>query len=1126
MTPLTPGFMVIHANQLEDLRALAVHWQRQHPLGVLEPEVFLVQSNGIAQWLKQALTEEPGSVAAALKVVLPARFLWDSYRTVLGRAATPEQSPLDKAPLLWRLMRLLPSLLAQEVFSPLRDFLKDDADLRKRYQLAERLADLFDQYQVYRADWLADWARGEDRLNGLSGSQPLPADQLWQAALWRALQADLGEAALRSSRAGVHPRFLAQLRNLTERPAGLPRRITVLGISALPAQTLEALAALAPFCQILLCVQNPCQFYWGDLVSGKELLRHAYKRHAPRALADEAFAGQPLLAAWGKQGRDYLNLLDQYDQPEHYQSQFQRIDLFQEGATATLLGQLHSDILHLRSPSESRALWPALDPKQDHSLRFQIAHSALREVEILHDQLLAAFSEDASLRPREVIVMLPDVNSYAPFIEAVFGQYNEADTRFIPFSLADQQARGREPLLIALEHLLNLPDSRLPVSEVLDLLDVAALRRRLALAEEDLPLLRHWLEGAGVRWGLDAKQRQQLGLGAAAELNSWRFGLRRMLLGYAAGAGASFAGIEPYAEVGGLNAALLGPLSQLLERLAASIDQLSQPVPAAQWALRLRALLDDYFVPSDETEQALLLQLNERLDNWLALCEAAQLSEPLPLSVVREAWLAEVGGANLAQRFLSGAVNFCTLMPMRAIPFRQIYLLGMNDGDYPRPFQRLDFDLMANDYRPGDRSRREDDRYLLLEALLAARERLSISWVGRSIRDNSERPPSLLIGQLRDHLANCWRLDEPQSLLAALTQEHPLQPFSPRYFNGQPGLFSYAHEWAGVHQSAAETCAQSLPSWQVEGALSPLQLRRFLRNPVEYFFNQRLKVYLNQPSQSAADQECFTLEGLERYQLSSELLEAAKETQDLARSLQEHSARLKRSGALPLAHFGAYYAERLQEPVEQQLQHYQRLVGQWPTPCAAPLALRYEHAEQCLEGWLGDVRENAQGHKARLILLPGSLGSTQKKGKALGWKWHRLLEPMIWHLLAAASGVALNSILIDEDGCFALPEVPCEQAQKVLDSWLLLAKKALQEPLPVTLKTALLILQELPSEAQKAYEGDRHTQGEVQESASLARQFADFAALNRDGRLVSLSPALYQVFLTYLPKLLDEEALA
>ncbi|MEO6677765.1 MAG: exodeoxyribonuclease V subunit gamma, partial [Pseudomonas sp.] len=816
---LNAGFMVVQSNSLDELRSLVISVMRHYPLAPLENEIALVQSNGIAQWLKLALAEDPEDddmggcgIAAAIDVQLPGSFMWQLYRMVLGRDEIPAQSLLDKAPLTWRLMRLLPQLIDQPHFEPLQRFLTHDTDLRKRYQLSERLADLFDQYQVYRADWLEDWEEGRHQLrNGRGEAKALTPANCWQAELWRALLLDVGEQGMAQSRAGVHQRFIERINNLDEAPDGLPSRVIVFGISSLPAQALEALAGLARFSQVLLCVHNPCRHHWADIVADKDLLRHQYKRQArkngmpvvldPQTLHQHA---HPLLAAWGKQGRDYINLLDSYDDPGSYRAAFRdgRIDLFSDSQPKNMLNQLQDDILELRPLSETREHWPAVDPNNDKSIRFHIAHSAQREVEILHDQLLERFSAHPELRPRDVIVMVPDIDSYAPHIRAVFGQLERNDPRFIPFTLADQGQRGRDPLLIAVEHLLKLPDSRFPVSEILDLLDVPALRARFGVEERDLPTLHRWIEGAGIRWGMNAEQRAALGLPQELEQNSWRFGLRRMLLGYAVGSASACEGIEPYDEIGGLDAALIGPLVALLDALEIAHQELTQPAAPKEWGVRLQGLVQLFFKASNEHDDYLLAQLEELRETWLDTCESVGLQDELPLTVVREAWLAGLDQGRLSQRFLAGAVNFCTLMPMRAIPFKLVCLLGMNDGDYPRAQPPLDFDLMGSDYRPGDRSRREDDRYLLLEALLSARNQLYISWVGRSIRDNSERPASVLIGQLRDHLASGWRINEEhESLLDAMTQEHPLQPFSARYFHEGDALFSYASEWQVLHQA-------------------------------------------------------------------------------------------------------------------------------------------------------------------------------------------------------------------------------------------------------------------------------------------------------------------------------------
>lgn len=1145
---LTPGLMVVHGNRLETLRELAVEWMRRHPLAPLENELVLVQSNGIAQWLKLALAAQDGlGIAAAVQVELPARFLWQSYRSVLGGDSIPRESPLDKAPLTWRLLRLLPGLLAGEAFAPLRQFLADDHDLRKRHQLAERLADLFDQYQVYRADWLADWAAGRDQLRDARGqARPLDAALCWQPALWRALLADVGGSQAADSRAGVHPRFIAALETTSQRPRGLPRRVIVFGISALPEQTLQALAAMARFSQVLLCVHNPCRHYWGDIVADQDLLRERYRhnaRHAQkpsaasRGAADLQAHGHPLLAAWGKQGRDYIALLNHHDDPERYRQRFavleQSIDLFDEDSRpGHLLGQLQDDILDLRSLEETRQQWPAVDPAADRSLRFHVAHSAQREVEILHDQLLDAFARDSALRPREIIVMVPDINAYAPHIQAVFGQYAQDDPRFIPFTLTDQSRRGCEPLLIALEHLLRLPESRLGVSEVLDLLDVPALRARFGIDESELPTLQRWIEGAGIRWGLDAERRAALGLPEGMEQNTWRFGLRRMLLGYAVGQGAAWGEIEPFDEVGGLDAALIGPLVRLLDALDALCTQLARPAPPAAWGAVLRGLLDSFFQTCDSRDEALLVQLQEALDDWLALCEGVALDEALPLVVVREAWLGALDQGRLSQRFLAGAVNFCTLMPMRAIPFRMVCLLGMHDGEYPRSVTALDFDLMAGDYRPGDRSRREDDRYLLLEALLAARERLYVSWVGRSVRDNSERPASVLIGQLRDHLAAGWQLAGGGDLLGALTTEHPLQPFGRAYFDGgDPALFSYAREWAALHDAlpaSAAPAGQPLPSLQETLALSPESLQGFLRDPVRFFFTRRLGVHLDEDARVLVDEEPFGLDGLERHQVRQELLEAACLALDAGEAqvelaLQAAAARLARSGRLPLAGFGARLGEQLREPLSAQLQRLQALGAQWPRRLDSPRPLHWQQAvslaagqervELLLDGWLGNLRQSADGMQlARIELQAGAL----RQGK--DWKWHRLLRPWVLHVLACACGESLTTVLVGEDVSVRLAALEQAGAQQILVAWLEGYAAGLNAPLPVALKTACAWLGTLDkgedkalAAARKAYDGDDYQgAGERHASASLLRQYPDFAALSACGDFTEWGRTLYQ----------------
>lgn len=1150
-SPLPPGLILIHGNHPEMLRDLLVEWMKRYPLAPLESETILVQSNGIAQWLKLALAADVDNglgqnggcgIAAALKMLLPGRFIWQAYRDVLGPEAVPETSPFDKSRLLWRLMRLLPEVITLPEYASLGRFLDRDSDLRKRFQLAQRLADLFDQYQVYRADWLTAWATGQDQFIRARGKPlPLAEDQRWQASLWRALLADVAAFKEESTvtnpgRAAVHNAFLHRVANYPadKRPAGLPRRVVVFGISALPRQSMEVLTHLARWVQVLMCVHNPCEHYWADIVADKDLLRAEQARQRrregmPNLLSEELLHlhSHPLLAAWGKQGRDFISLLDEHDSQEareRYQPQFaaieQRIDLFDSHGEQTLLQQLQEDIRELRPLSETRKHWPPVEVLKDASIRFHIAHSPQREVEILHDRLLAAFNEDPSLSPRDILVMVPNIDTYAPHVKAVFGLIDQQDPRYIPFSLADQGRRQLDPLLKALEQLLSLPQSRFAVSELLDLLEVPALRQRFKIAETDLPLLHRWICGANIRWGLHAEQRTSLGLPKFTE-NTWQFGLRRMLLGYAVGAHAHpWQDIEPYDEIGGLDAALLGPLVELLNHLEMTWHTLREPTTVNIWCDRLRTLLTDFFAADNDQDAYTLLQLETLLQRWQEDCLNARLTEALPLAVVGEHWLSQLEEGGLSQRFFTGRVTFATLMPMRAIPFRYICLLGMNDGDYPHTHPPLDFDLMGRDFRPGDRSRREDDRYLFLEALLSARDCLHISWVGRSIIDNRERPPSVLVGQLRDHLAAGWRLagegerdDQANTaLLKAITLEHPLQPFNPSYFPPDPDnapLFTYAREWRTEPRSVVNV-ALELPPLTRETPLRVRELGDFLKEPVKAFFRKRLNVAFEIEDPASEDQEPFKLNALEEWQLQDELIRAQAralgQDQDVVATCHAQLARIRRRGELAAGGFGDAMANTLLEPMEELFNRYQNALARWPQIIedVEEINFRAEIAGQILDisDWMGNFRCDNEGRHSRVVLETSNIVDKDNH-----YRSDKLVRHWVAHLIAhlVTGGKPITTMVVSKKGNVELKPLECKEAKKYLTALLTAWHQGMCRPLPLAVKTAFVWLRtDDETKTRSAYEGG-YSSGEVDSCAYLQRAYPNFQALSTSGEFYELA---------------------
>lgn len=1153
---LTPGFMIIHGNQPELLRQVIVSWMKAHPLAPLEDEVILVQSNGIAQWLKQALaadeSAEPAGgcgIAAALQTLLPSRFVWQAYRAVIGKDAVPDASPFDKPLLIWRLMRLLPELTQEKGYEPLARFLSQDGDQRKRYQLAERLADLFDQYQVYRADWLAAWAEGRNVLIDYQGSQTsLSEERVWQPMLWRALQEDVGDGR-HTSRAAVHQLFLDLASGLARRPDDLPRRVIVFGLSSLPKQSLEVLLAISQWSQVVLCVNNPCEHHWANILTEKDFLRrmgrHTQKPTLPENLTEEElhFHAHPLLAAWGKQGRDYIALLDEMDEPGKYRQLFaeigQRIDLFETHGEGCLLNQLQDDIRDLRPMSESRQQWPPVDPQRDSSIRFHVTHSPQREVEVLHDQLLSAFDEDPSLQPRETIVMVPDIDQYAPHIQAVFGQLNPSDERYIPYAIADLGKRHQAPLVFALEFLLGIDQSRLAVSEVLDLLNVPAVRKRFSIEESDLLLLHQWIAQANIRWGLDARHRKSLGIHFDYEQNTWTFGLKRMLLGYAVGVDPTgrqandWHDIEPYGDVAGLDAALAGPLAHLLTKIEALLQTFAQPAAPAEWRERLRNLLLDFFAGTDNDETYLLLQLQAALEQWVDACENAALTEPLTLPVVRDYWLSQIDQGGLSQRFFAGSLTFATLMPMRAIPFRRIYLLGMNDGDYPRTHPAMDFDLMVKDYRPGDRSRREDDRYLFLEALLSAREHLHISWVGRSIHDNTERPPSVLVSQLRDHIAACWRLDESageKKLLETLTIVHRMQPFNKDYFGGnhaKPPLFTYAREWRPTPTSrAAATEALSVnlavPVFDVPVQLS--QLIGFMKDPVKTFFRERLGVYYELDDLTSEDQEPFAIGPLVQWAIQNQLiqvhLDAKRQGKSESEAVKRQLARIRRQGMLPTGSVTELLQAALAEPLDAMFDLYETACQAWPTPLEdADIAFEHAVNGQILrvEGRLTQLFADAEQARCRIEINSSNLIENKT------YRRDRLIPAWIQHLAGHLDGQPLTTHLIGKNGQVVLRPLDPEWATRCFKDLIEAYVAGLCSPLPLTVKSALGWLtkggeacsgplNECRSGAvaatQKAYEGDRYSPGETANNPYLQRVYPTFEALWSDGAFTAWSERL------------------
>ncbi len=846
------GVKLYTSNRMEALSSSLAELLRNDPLkDPLLEEIVIVQSRGMERWLSLELASRCG-ICANIRFPFPIHFVYDVFRHTLGNL--PETSPYDPAILTWKIMHLLHRNLDGEPFQSLRYYLGGGGMNLRCYQLSARIAGVFNQYLLFRPEMIRKWERGEE--------------DHWQALLWRNMVQSMESPHL----AALQEAFFQGLRERTPAWPNMPRRVSVFGVSALPPFHLKILAAIANFMEVNLFLMNPSREYWHDIVSDREMTRIAENTKSYGLSEAEDLhleQGHSLLASLGTLGRDFFRILNDYPLSEKA--------LFEEPGEENLLRTIQSDILNLR---ERGGEGKKMLADGDTSLMVHSCHSPMREIEILQDRILSFFAADPGLKPGDILVMTPDIGLYAPFIQAVFSLPSD-DPHWLPFSIADRSIPQESTLIKTFFRLLALHGSRFPASEVFDILSTPAVRERFSLSEADLHEIHHWLQDTEIRWGTDAESRGEMGL-PPLPWNTWRAGLERLLLGYALTTPQEdrlFHGILPYNQIEGSVTDILGRFLNFTDTLFSSVSALGEQRTLRDWAEYLIDFSDNFFAATEERLRD-VQSLRHSLHKLADLQERSGFPERIPLETIRE-WLKEnLAGQAFGTGFLTGGVTFCAMLPMRSIPFRIICLLGMGDDSYPRRSFAPGFDLITKHPRPGDRSLRNDDRYLFLEAILSARDKLHISFVGQDIRDNSSRPPSVLVSELLDSIEEGFEFAQGE-IRARLVVKHPLQAFSPAYFGYNPQLFSYSRENAAAARRAAgkredplALISAGLPEAGEEWKTVSLSaLCRFFINPARYLLRERLGIRMEDDGVILEDKERFTLDNLEKYQLRRELID-------------------------------------------------------------------------------------------------------------------------------------------------------------------------------------------------------------------------------------------------------------
>ena len=878
-------------NRLELLAKLLAQVLETPLASPLEQEIIVVQSKGMERWLSLQLAVHFG-VCANCRFPFPNTLVHEVFQGVLPDL--PGSFIFEPEYAAWKIMQLLPDHLDEPGFASLKHYLDRSPRNLRRLQLASRLAETFDQYVLYRPDLITRWEQG--------------GEDHWQAVLWR----DLARGLEHQHRAALGRAFLETIRQANPGTFPLPQRVSLFGISYLPPFHLQILDGLAHLAEVNVFLLNPCREYWGDIASKREIGRIASRQqnanHSPAELYLEQ--GNPLLASMGTLGKDFLELLASFTYEETF--------AFQEPGEESLLTCLQSDILNLRDRTGHLPEKAAVLP-EDRSFEVHSCHSPMREVEVLYDHLLELFEQDQSLLPRDILVMAPTIETYAPFIQAVFDT-PEDERKRLPYSIADRSMRKESLVAEAFLAMLDLCDARLTAVQVHGLLESPAIRARFGLADNDPDLIAGWMQEVRIRWGIDEQERLRW-LPHAFRENTWRAGLEQLLLGYAMPGKdrGLFCGILPYDHIEGNDVAVLGCFTEFAEKLFQLVTSLNLPRTLQQWSEALLAMLSTFFLPDDEALRE-FQAVRQVLLKLATIQEQTDFTEPVDIRVIKWHLDKQIEREGFGFGFLTGGVTCCSMLPMRSIPFRVICLLGMDGNAFPRQTKAPDFDLIARHPRPGDRSTRNDDRYLFLEALISAREKLFISYTGQSFRDNSSIPPSVLVSELLDYIHQAFIMptgDDPERFII----KHRLQPFSAAYFKGDRRLFSYSEEWLKtarclLQEQTPPPLFMTAPLAAPEEALKRIDLTslcRFFGNPARFFLNQRLGIYLDDERTVFDETECFEIAGLEKYALGQTLMAARMDGRELAGLYPS----LKASGMLPHGVPGEFAFKAMSREVER-----------------------------------------------------------------------------------------------------------------------------------------------------------------------------------------------------------------
>ena len=1062
-------FHLLSSNRLENLAAdLAERMNSICGKSVLAPETVIVQSRGMERYLRLQLAEIQG-ISANMEFPFPQKFASEYvFKPLLNGK---KENTLDLGVFTWNIFKVLPELTeSNDCFKPLRPYLANDTSGIKTFQLSQRIANLFEQYVVFRPDIVRKWSFGN---NPFSENQ----HSLWQAELWRKVVpyyhgfhfADLYRHFLQCTYPEIHGESSLKKPDFSELKK--LKRIFLFGFSAMAPIFLDLFLGVSKYIEVYFYYLNPSEAEWQYNLSERAKL-HLQMQGALVEKADFQFdsgieAGNALLSSLGGQGREFFALLGSSEEEAE--------TLFDDcGQAETLLHKIQRDIQMDESGGKDK-----ISPS-DRSIQVHSCHTPMREVEVLFENLTAMFQNDPTLLPKDILVMTPNINIYSPYIEAVFKSRAEDDPRRCFITLADRTQTGASLEAETFLNILKLTRSRFKASEVLAIWETPAVATAFGLNEKMVAVVRQWIIDAKIFWGVDGEFREET-VGVKFGEQSWRQGIERILAGFAFGSETDDSGrtltvgedeILPFHCCEGDSALLFGKLVGFLESLFSLRVQLNSDreidpdaFSAVWWDKLLNGVINKFFPVSKEFAEATAL-LREAVQTILNSARESEYDNEISYEIISDELSGFFEKSVVGGGFLRGGITFCEARPLRSIPARVVCLLGLDEKSFPRKEKHLSFDLMAYKPRLGDRSARKDDRYLFLETLLSARDCFYVSYVGQGVNDNESRPPSVVLSELIDYIGKYYSLTEGKLITA-----HPLQAFSWKYFIDDSdkenyrtklgeeipdNLISYS---AGDRELAqlrfAEPPAQRFTDTELHEIPEELfrisleDLCDFFSNPAKYFLQKCLQVYPQvRDLPELADCESFKIDkGLERYKLAEAILKKYLpewnnfDKDELRKELQR---RFHTEGVLPVRTWGDIEFDKFFEDFSPFAEELSPVI-------ARPL-------ETVIKEYSLDNGIRLQAGFEDLYNVDTGIEQIQFKFSNVKGKAKNLIRASLYELAACATGAVTGSNalrLIGKDGELVFKSKDVDSARQKIRRLTDLYLEGLRKPLAFFPDTSL-----------------------------------------------------------------------